>query len=123
MIHLNELFYKILKCHSRKRKKKENENTKKKNLRKIQSEEKNREKKDLNLKEEMNEVLQVDVMKEKEIRLKDVTIERGVLLEEETIVKDLHLGKYMIYRFLLILYDNHKMYQSGVSYSYKSIIP
>ena len=43
----------------------------------------------------MNEVLQVDVMKEKEVRLEDVTIERGVLLEEETIVKDLHLGKYI----------------------------
>ena len=50
MIHLNESFYK--KCHFRKR---ENENIKKKNLKKIQSEERNREKKDLNLKEEMNE--------------------------------------------------------------------
>ena len=95
MIHLNESFYKILKCHSRKRKKRENENIKKKNLKRIQSEEKNREKKDLNQKEEMNEVLQVDVMKEKEVHLNDVTIERGVLLEEETIVKDLHLGKYI----------------------------
>ena len=34
-------------------------------------------------------------MKEKEVHLEDVMIVREVLLEEEMIVKDLHLGKYI----------------------------
>ena len=90
MIHLNESFYK--KCHFRKR---ENENIKKKNLKKIPNEEKNLEKKDLNRKEEMNEVLQVDEMIVKDLHREDVTIVKEVLLEGETIVKDRHLGTYL----------------------------